>query len=172
VLRRKDELDVRSQVSGRFVLPRAEDLPGRFVSQGELLAYVLDVHDVTVRAVVPQDDVDLVRQRTTAAQVRLVGRLGEIYPAEVTRIVPAASEQLPSSALGRAGGGGVPVDPTDPSGGRSVESMFEAILELPAGTPVANAGGRVYIRFDHGLEPLGMQWYRRIRQLFLSRFHV
>jgi putative peptide zinc metalloprotease protein len=170
--RRRAELDVRSQVSGRFVLPRAEDLPGRFVSQGQLLAYVLDVRDVTVRAVVPQDDVDLVRQRTTGVEVRLADRIAETYPAKVRRIVPAASADLPSSALGRSGGGGVPVDPSDPSGGRSVESMFEAVLELPAGVPVVNAGGRVYIRFDHGLEPLGMQWYRRLRQLFLSRFHV
>ena len=88
------------------------------------------------------------------------------------RIVPAASERLPSSALGREGGGDLPVDPTDPTGGRAVESVFEAVLELPADVPVAMAGGRVYIRFDHGLEPLGMQWYRRLRQLFLSRFHV
>ena len=33
-------------------------------------------------------------------------------------------------------------------------------------------GGRAYLRFDHGWEPLGLQWYRRARQLFLSRFNV
>ena len=52
------------------------------------------------------------------------------------------------------------------------ESVFEVELTLPAPNEVVNLGGRVYLRFDHGKEALGMQWYRRVRQLFLSRFHV
>ena len=31
-------------------------------------------------------------------------------------------------------------------------------------------GSRVWARFDHGYEPLGWQWWRRVRQLFLSQF--
>ena len=46
------------------------------------------------------------------------------------------------------------------------------VLELPAELTLVNAGGRAYVRFDHGAEPLGFQLYRRVRQLFLSRFHV
>jgi putative peptide zinc metalloprotease protein len=99
-------------------------------------------------------------------------RLSETYPATVLRFVPSASEQLPSVALGSGGGGEVPVDPTDAQGARAVQSMFELELELPAQVPLVNAGGRVYVRFDHGLEPLATQWYRRVRQLFLSRFEV
>jgi putative peptide zinc metalloprotease protein len=53
-----------------------------------------------------------------------------------------------------------------------VESLFEVELELPDGTDVRHCGGRVFVRFDHGSEPLGLQWARRLRQLFLSRFHV
>ena len=54
------------------------------------------------------------------------------------------------------------------------QSTVEVAVRVAAAVAgqTLNAGGRVYIRFDHGLEPLGMQWYRRIRQLFLSRFHV
>ena len=33
-------------------------------------------------------------------------------------------------------------------------------------------GERVHVRFDHGGEPLASQAYRRVRQLFLSRFNV
>jgi putative peptide zinc metalloprotease protein len=50
--------------------------------------------------------------------------------------------------------------------------MFELELALPVETPLVNAGGRVYLRFDLGREALAMQWYRRVRQIFLSRFHV
>ena len=30
----------------------------------------------------------------------------------------------------------------------------------------------MYVRFDHGYEPLGLQVYRALRQLFLRRFSV
>jgi putative peptide zinc metalloprotease protein len=165
------ELEIRSGVEGTFVLPRAEDLPGRFVEKGELLASVVDLDTISVRAVVLQDDIDLVRRRTTGVRIRLAESLAETHGAEIRRIVPAASDRLPSAALGSAGGGRVPLDPRDGAGYRSVESHFEVELELQNALPLVNAGGRVYVRFDHGAEPLGFQVYRRVRQLFLSRFH-
>jgi putative peptide zinc metalloprotease protein len=30
----------------------------------------------------------------------------------------------------------------------------------------------MYVRFDHGYEPLGFQLYRSLRQLFLRQFSV
>jgi putative peptide zinc metalloprotease protein len=35
-----------------------------------------------------------------------------------------------------------------------------------------NAGGRAYVRFDHGRAPLAAQWYSEVRRLFLSRFNA
>jgi putative peptide zinc metalloprotease protein len=169
---RQGELAIRSRAAGRFVVPKSEDLAGRFVAQGESLAWVVDLGSVRVRAVVPQDDLDLVRQRTRAVEVRLAQRLAEPLPAEILRIVPAASERLPSVALGIGGGGEVPVDPSDPQGDRAALSLFEVELALPAEAAVRHWGGRVYVRFDHGSEPLAAQWGRRLRQLFLARFHV
>ncbi len=166
------ELEVRSAREGTLVLPRAADLPGRFVEKGQLLGSVVDLDTIRVRAVVPQDDIDLVRRRTSEVRVRLAEDLAETHRAEIRRIVPAASDRLPSAALSSAGGGGMPLDPSDAAGTRSIESHFEVELELPAELPLLNAGGRVYVRFDHGAEPLGFQWYRRVRQLFLARFHV
>ncbi|MDJ0852759.1 MAG: HlyD family efflux transporter periplasmic adaptor subunit [Myxococcota bacterium] len=167
-----EEFAVRAATSGTLLVPREQDLAGRFVRKGDLLAHVVDLDTVTVRAVVSQDDVHLVRERTNEVVVRLSEKLGETHPAEIRRIVPAASERLPSAALGRSGGGEVPVDPTDPRGHRAVERLFEVELVLPSSRQRVNLGGRVYVRFDHGTEPLGTQWYRRLRQLFLSRFHV
>jgi putative peptide zinc metalloprotease protein len=166
------ELEVRSALAGTFVLPRAADLPGRFVQKGDRLASVVDLDTIRVRAVVPQGDIDLVRRRTTDVRVRLAENLAETHLAQIRRIVPAASDRLPSAALSSLGGGEVPLDPTGGAGYRAAESHFEVVLELPAELPLVNAGGRVYVRFDHGTEPLGFQLYRRVRQLFLSRFHV
>jgi len=151
---------------------RPADLPGRFVDQGDLLAHVVDLDLIRVRAVVSQDDVHLVQRRLRTAHVRLAERLADVREADVVRVVPAASDELPSRVLGSGGGGEVPVDPADPEGARAVQKMFEIELQIPATDQWVNAGGRVYVRFDLGAEPLGVQWGRRLRQIFLSRFRV
>ncbi len=165
-------LTVRSQAEGTFVLPAAADLPGRFVRRGELLGYTVSLERITVRAVVPQTSVDLVQQRTIGVEVRLSERIGETVPATVRREVPGASERLPSPALGLGGGGRVPVDPRDTQGVTAMERVFQIDLELPSTLPLLNVGGRVYVRFDHGWEPLAVQWARQVRQLFLARLNV
>ena len=99
-------------------------------------------------------------------------RLSETHPAEVKRIVPAASERLPSAALGSEGGGEVVVDPREQRGDVAMRSMFEVELAVASSAPVVNAGGRVFVRFDHGTEALLFQGYRRVRQVFLSRFGI
>ena len=166
------ELVIRSRAEGTFVLVKAEDLPGRFVKKGELLGHVVELSTLTVRAVVEQTDIDLIRHETQQVDVRIAERLADTLPARMTRLVPAASEELPSPALGSEGGGVVPMDPRDPKGQKAMRRMFQADLQLPLDHGVLTVGGRVYVRFDHGWEPLAFQWYRDVRQLFLSRFNV
>jgi putative peptide zinc metalloprotease protein len=79
---------------------------------------------------------------------------------------------LPTAALSPNGGGKIATDPKDQNGLKSIERIFLFDLSLPADTPPSAFGERVYVRFDHRAEPLGSQWYRRLRQLFLSRFNV
>jgi putative peptide zinc metalloprotease protein len=50
--------------------------------------------------------------------------------------------------------------------------VFLFDIELPTQEGFYNVGGRVYVRFDHGEEPIVWRWYREIRQLFLRRFNV
>jgi putative peptide zinc metalloprotease protein len=169
---RQSELMIRSHAAGTFVLPKAEDLPGRFVKRGELLAHVVDLKTITVRTIVDQNDIDLIRHQTQEVQVRLAERLADPMPASVKRLVPAASEELPSPALGSGGGGQVALDPQDPKGQKAIKKLFQIDLELPLQNGILNVGGRVYVRFDHGREALAAQWYRQGRQLFLARFNV
>jgi len=169
---RRNELVIRSRAVGTFVLPKAEDLPGRFVKRGELLAHVVDLKTITVRTIVDQNDIDLIRHHLQDIQVRLAERLADPMPAAITRLVPAASEELPSPALGSEGGGQVPLDPRDEKGQKAMKRLFQVDLELPVQQGILNVGGRVYVRFDHGSEALAAQWYRQGRQLFLARFNV
>ena len=112
------------------------------------------------------------RQHTRGIEVRLAERLAEPFQAVIKREEPAATEQLPSMALGRQGGGSIAVDPSDTQGVTAIQTLFQFDLELPSSTGIVNVGGRVYVRFDHGWEPLVQRWYRHVRQLFLAKFHV
>ena len=168
-----EKLLIRSPSQGKFVIMDAQNLPGRFVRKGEMLGYVLFDRHPTVRAIVSQTDIGLLRRRVTGVEVRLAERPSASLKAEIERIVPAANLKLPSVALGTTGGGIIPVDPTDPDGLRALESFFQIDLSLPeeqVNDP--HIGERVYVKFEHGTMPLVLQWYRSLRQLLLREFYV
>jgi putative peptide zinc metalloprotease protein len=167
-----EKLIVRSPAQGNFILIDARNLPGRFVKQGELLGYIIGDHRPTVRAVVSQADIGLVRERITGVTVRLAEHPSTALQATIERIVPAADLNLPSAALGTGGGGNIPVDPTDPKGLRALSAIFQIDIGLPEQVVNPHIGGRVYVRLDHGRMPLMMQWYRSLRQLFIRKFYV
>jgi len=169
---RLGELLLTASVSGRFRLPRAEDLPDRYVRKGELLGYILSGPPRIVRVVVNQDDIALVRNSLVEVEVKIADRLDERHTAKVLREVPGGRDQLPNKALSLEGGGSHGTDPRDPDGLKSLERLFQFDLELPGSVGELQLGTRVYVRFRHQAEPLATQWGRRLRQLFLSRFHV
>jgi putative peptide zinc metalloprotease protein len=166
-------LEVRSGAEGTFRVPRAADLPGRWVKRGDVIGFVVQPDSDLVRVVVPQADIDLVRGRLQGVEVKLPGRVWDPMPARLVREVPAASDRLPSRALATDAGGRFAADPS--AGGenpRSLERLFQFDLALPPGSLRDGYGGRVFVRFDHGMEPLGLQWWRRGRQLVLARLQL
>lgn len=167
---RAAELPARSLVAGRFVAADPQDLPGRYERRGEVLGYVLPAAVRTVRVLVRQNDVDLVRQRLRGVRVLLASDLRRSWPARMVREVPAASDELPSRALAVDGGGAQATDPRDQKAPRTLSRFFQFDVELPAEAATEAAGGRAWVRFDHGTDPLGAQAWRRLRQLLLSRF--
>jgi putative peptide zinc metalloprotease protein len=170
---RLEDLTIRSGADGTFVIPEADDLPGRFLKRGELLGYVIPPKIESVRAVVDQGDVDMVRSRTKDVSVRLAENLEKPLSAELRREVPAATEQLPSRTLSMEGGGKIPVDPRQLFNLQAFQKIFLFDVALTEAAPDdAYIGGRVYLRFDHGAEPLVQRWYRTLRQLFLKRFNL
>ncbi|MEP9378771.1 peptidase M50 [Aquabacter sp. CN5-332] len=169
---RNEERTVTASHDGRFLVPEASDLPGRYVRQGDMLGYVVGADDPVVRTVVPQADVDLVRRRTGAVLVRFADNIDHPVPASLSREVPAAQEDLPSPALSTMGGGEIAVDASKPDAPRALESLFQFELQVPGLSATERIGGRVYVRFDHGWEPIGFRMVRALRQLFLREFNV
>lgn len=168
---RAGELDIRAPIPGRFepALP-PESLLGRYVSEGDVIAYVLPERPDRVRVAVRQDDNILVRGRLARVEVKLAGHLEERHESRLLREVPSALDRLPSAALTREGGGRFLADPTDPERLRVLEQVFLYDLGLPETLASAPFGLRVLVRFDHGLEPAGVQLWRRLRQLLLRQF--
>jgi putative peptide zinc metalloprotease protein len=166
---RVGQLTVRSKTAGRLVLPRSEDLPGRFVPKGTTLGYVLTSAPTAVRAVVPNESAPLVRAGSRGAEVFLRG-YGSPTAAHLGRDAPGAAHELPSAALGEHGGGPYVTDPADKQGKRTLEPvfLFDVVLE---GELLQSVGQRAWVRFDLGAEPLAAQWYRRLRQLLLKHFN-
>ncbi len=163
------QLEVRAQVAGKLVSPRQQDVIGSFVRRGTTLGYVLDRGEVDVRVAVPERDAALIREGHVGVEVRLAEDLGEPLQATMVRDVPAAGFELPSAALGDRGGGPYVSDPSDKEGLRSLEPVVLIDIAVP-GRAIDRVGGRVWVRFDHGAQPLAVQLYRRLRQLFLQHF--
>lgn len=166
------DLNLKSPTGGFLILPDEQDLPDLYLKQGDLIGYVVDIERPIIRVVVPQSRVDLVRQRTRGVAVRLADRVDVALEAVVKREVPGGAERLPSTVLGRAGGGDIPVDPTVAGGTKTFEKTFQFDIEPIAPPDEVFVGGRAYVRFDHGTEPIAYQVYRLARQLVLRRLNV
>jgi len=169
---RKQELIIRSTTNGRLVVPYADDLPGRFVRQGQLVAYVVQPKQVTARVVLKQDDVAKVRQNTREVEIMLADWEADPMPAHIIREVPAGTNKLPTAALGSTGGGPFAVDPRDNKGITTIGRVFQLELTLPEGVQSDFLGSRVFVRFKHDPEPVGFQLYHALRRLMLRRFSV
>ncbi|TCV93349.1 putative peptide zinc metalloprotease protein [Luteibacter rhizovicinus] len=156
---------------GRLVVATAQDMPGRYYKKGELLGYVLQDRQLIVRAVVQQDDIDLVHARLSGVGLRLADSLGVAWTTRVIRAFPGGVDELPTAALGLNAGGTIATHPNDSKGVKTIQRVFIVDLALPRDSqPVF--GERVQIRFDHGYEPMALQAIRRLRQVFLSHFGV
>ena len=169
---RADELKIYSRADGIFFVETAQDLPARFLHRGQVVGYVLNKSEITARVVIAQSDVDLVRTRTRGVEVRLPEKVTKTLPSALVREVPAGTDQLPAPVLSQLGGGDVAVDPRDQKGVKAFQKIFLFDISLPPQVYQSNVGGRVYVRFDHGLEPLACRWYRVVRQLFMKNFNV
>lgn len=161
-----------AKLDGIFVVTQPQDMLARYFKKGELIGYVLERNALLARAVVSQDDIDLVRTRLKATQLRMSNHIEKRYAASLLRQSAGGIDELPSAALSLGGGGSVATNPNDTNGTKTINRIFVVDIAIPSDVKLMKFGERVYVRFDHGYEPLALQGLRRLRQLFLSRFSV
>ena len=188
-----DALGSTSPRAGRFVVPDAARLVGRFVHEGEVLGYVLVPGDVGVRVVVAQEDLDLVRGPAgplgTAVDVRLAERPDTVLAGSVIRATPSALDRPPTPALSSEGGGPMLTDPASPGHDRPLDRWFAFDIALSdvvpsdvtrsdvdqPGRPAitqSRIGAHAAARFDLGGEPVAWRLARGARQLVLRTLHL
>jgi putative peptide zinc metalloprotease protein len=170
---RMQKLTIISPQDGIFVTPFEQDMPDRFLVQGQLVGYVIDPEEsVSIRVAVAQDDIGLVRERLKRVHIMPARWGGSSYLGESLRVIPGGTHRLPSPALGTGGGGVLPIDPQDAEGRQTLARIFEIEVVMPESVQSDLLGVRMHVRLDHGYYPLGLQAYRSLRQLFLRLFNV
>ena len=162
------ELVMESPQEGVFVMSNTSEMEGYFVKHGDPVAYVINYDEVSVRVVVPQNAIGLVRQNVEDVEIRFVNQINQVYHANISREIPAATYQVPSKALTQQGGGRIQTNPHYSDGITTKDQYFQFEVALPENIRVSNIGQRVFVKFLHGYEPLAMQWYRAFEELFLN----
>ena len=165
-------MTIKAFKSGTLIIPEADDLPGRFVRQGEILGYIVDQLPSTVRMVVSQDHIGQLRQNIDNIRIRFASDPSQEFTARITRQAPEATNQLPSEVLSISGGG--PFIPRSDSNNPLMTQQKLFLVDLSFDPQQQNIpfGTRAYVRIDHGGEPLVTQMMRRVRQVFLRQFNV
>lgn len=167
---RVDHLTVRSPASGQLRMTKHYQLLGSYLSQGDSIALIETNEPLRIRAALTQAEIGLVRQSTKAVELRLASQPAREINAAISQQVPAGTFELPSPVLGAKGGGRISLDASKPEGTKTTQMIF--LVDVTAANIVQNGqfGERAYVRFYHPAQPLGIQWYRALQQLFIRNF--
>ena len=157
---------------GELVLLDGDDLQGRFLRKGDLLGYIIDDEQPTVRMAVSQDHIGQLRQSVTGITLRFASEPGRDFHARILRQAPEATNRLPSEALATSGGGPFIATRNQQDQLETQEKVFLVDLEPDFQGYEVPLGTRAWVRVSHGSETLASQWYRRLRQVFLRQLNV
>jgi len=182
-----EALTIKAPFEGVWVCQDADRLQGAFLKRGQPVGLVVDPRQLLIRVtadqelgprIMPAGGVDDLGGPNEYALVefRVVGQPEKVFTGTIERVLPAGLEQLPSAALGYAGGGQIRVSANDPKGTRTASPFFEVHVrpdfDNQTDTPTdlrPLIGQRVVVRFNSPPKPLALQWWRAIKQLVQRR---
>ena len=169
----REELVVKAEISGVWVVGNVADYLGMWIRRGAPIGQIINENAYYFASVIAEVQTSRIfDNEVKRASVKLVGQADTEVP--VFRYVKIPMEQtiLPSAALGWKAGGDVPIDPNDAQGVHSTEPFYEVRAYLDNNNGMKMFHGRTgKIRFELTSEPLLRQWWRSFRQLVQKRYH-
>jgi len=167
---RLDSLKIYAEAEGVWSVRNATDLPGLFVKRGDLIGHVMTDQNIKVRGMIPEADIELVRDRVIAVHALKAADLDFELKPRSWHIFPSASKQAFSEILSDAAGGTVMMNPSA-SSPQTLQQYFLLALEFES-IPLTRVEERIYIQFEHPPEALVYRTYRVLRRTFLTYFDV
>jgi putative peptide zinc metalloprotease protein len=172
-----DSLRIQPAFSGVWISEHADQLRGAYARQGEPIGMLADDSRVKIRVVLDQyagQPVARFSGEGSTVEMRVRSRPDDLLEGRVVRVLKAARYELPSAALGYAGGGALAVDQQDQEGTRSQEPFWEVQIEptyvREGDEDILYPGQRVVTRFRLPDTPLLQQWWLGIAQVIQKRF--
>lgn len=170
----KDNLIVRAEISGIWAAPEIQDFVGMLVNRGTPLGKVINDTSFYFTSVIPQQQVSrLFAGEVKSSAVKLSGQSEITIPVLDYIKIPMEHTNLPSAALGWAGGGEVAIDTTDSRGIKAAEPFYELKARISLDTKASLLHGRSgRMMFTLEKAPLLRQWWRNLRQLVQKRYQI
>jgi len=171
-----EALDVEPAFPGVWISEQADQMRGIYARQGEPIGTLADDSALVVRVVLDQYTGPWVARSTgegTKVEMRVRSRPSDLIEGEVVKVLNAARYELPSAALGMAGGGAMSIDTNSEQGTRTTEPFWEVQIDpavMDDTGPRLYPGQRVVTRFDLPDTPLLQQWWLSIVQVIQKRF--
>ncbi len=167
-------LTLRSSIQGIWVAPDADRLKARRLEQGHHIGVVADLDRLRIRAVASQQVASrLIEDARPRVEIRVKNRPDIEFTGTIEKIIPAGQEQLPSAALGYAGGGTTRIDLEDETGRRAADPFFEVfVLPSSSAKVFLRPGQTMALRFETTPKPLLVQGWRTLLQLFQRRYQA
>lgn len=167
----KNSQDLRIPRSGLWSGDQPQEFQRRWINRGQAVGEVVPEGGWRFLAILSQQDsAVLFEQHIRESRIRFPGSAGmEVIP-ESVRVVPGQQEYLPSEALGWPAQGPIRTKESDDSGRRAAEPFFLIVMEVEGDEPPLWHGRTGITRFEVDPEPLGIQWYRWLRQAVQERF--
>lgn len=164
-------LSLYAQADGVWSLRNDADLPGMFVKRGDLIGYVITDNNITVRGMIPESDIELVRGHVVAMHAYKAADLSTALIPASWSVFPAATKEPVSEILTEGAGGDVMMNPAATESPQTLRRYFLVALEFDR-LPKALVEERIYLQFEHPPEAIIYRIYRLVRRTFLEYFDV
>jgi len=172
----REELTVVAPFAGAWSAGEMDSIQGVFIPRGGAVGRLVDNDNLLINVITDQTIGPRIKDELglgAAVRLRVRGEPDIEVQGTIVELIESGRTQLPSQAMGFAGGGRLELDQSDPEGGQAAQPYFEVRVEVKA-DDIRTAGlrpGQVLVaRFTFPDKPIATQAYRVIRQLIQKRF--